>query len=67
MIRLAFASGLAKSGLDGSAAPVAGSTRMIEPSSVVGSLAVRRSWLRREPPSALGGVIEPDLEGHRRG
>ena len=55
MIRRAFASGLPKSGLEGSAAPVAGSTRMIEPSSVVGSLDVRRSWLRSEPPSALGG------------
>src|ERR671912_1880036 len=56
MIRLAFWLGLAACGLVGSAAPVAGSTRMTAPSRVTGSPAVRRSWLRRAPPSAVGGV-----------
>src|ERR671910_473572 len=56
MIRLAFWSGLAASGLVGRAAPVAGSTRMTAPSRVTGSPAVRRSWLRSAPPSAVGGL-----------
>ena len=54
MIRRAFASEFEKSGFEGSAAPVVGSTRMIEPSSVTGSPAVRRSWLRSAPPSERG-------------
>ncbi len=57
--RRAFGSLLPNRGLSGSAAPVMGSTRMIVPSSVVGSEGVRRSWTRSAPPSAVGGVIEP--------
>jgi hypothetical protein len=35
---------------------VAGSTRMMVPSSDTGSPLVRKSWLRSAPPSALGGA-----------
>ena len=56
MIRRALASLLDASGLSASAAPVAGLTRMMLPSRLVGSPLVRRSWLRRAPPSAVGGV-----------
>ena len=56
MIRRAFASGLAASGLSGSAAPVDGSTRISVPSRVCGSPVVRMSWARSAPPSAVGGV-----------
>src|SRR5215207_4019097 len=56
MILRAFASVLNASGLSGIAAPVSGLTRRMAPSSDVGSDVVRRSWLRRAPPSAVGGV-----------
>ena len=56
MIRRALASELLARGLSGSPAPVAGLTRMMVPSRVTGSPAVRRSWLRSAPPSAVGGA-----------
>src|SRR5215218_7399366 len=56
MIRLAFALALPARGLSVGAAPVAGSTRMMLPSSETGSPPVRRSWLRSAPPSAVGGA-----------
>src|SRR5919204_3617584 len=58
-IRRAFASLLPASGLPAAPAPVLGSSRRSAPSSVVGSPVVRRSWLRRAPPSAVGGVSLP--------
>ena len=57
-IRRAFGSELNASGLSGRPWPVAGSTRRRAPSSDVGSPAVRRSWLRSAPPSAVGGVSD---------
>src|SRR5215204_1902067 len=56
MIRRALASLLAAIGLSARAAPVAGLTRMMLPSRLAGSPPVRTSWLRRAPPSAVGGV-----------
>src|SRR5207244_11746362 len=58
-IRRAFASLLPASGLPVIPAPVAGSSRSSVPSSEVGSLGVWRSWLRSDPPSAVGGVSAP--------
>ena len=58
-MRRVFGSELAASGLSGIAAPVSGFTRAIVPSSPVGSPLVRMSWLRRAPPSAVGGVMDP--------
>ena len=55
-IRRAFGSGLPESGFPAAAAPVSGFSRRIAPSRPVESTVVRRSWLRREPPSAVGGV-----------
>src|SRR5262245_32217412 len=55
-IRRALGSLLDASGLSGSPAPVAGLTRRIAPSRETGSPPVRRSWLRRAPPSAVGGL-----------
>ena len=55
-MRRALRSGLPMRGLSGSALPVAGSTRRIEPSKPTGSPLVRRSWVRSAPPSAVGGV-----------
>ncbi len=57
--RRVFGSALAAFGLSGIAAPVSGFTRMIEPSRVCGSEVVRASWLRRAPPSAVGGLMAP--------
>src|SRR5262245_5380130 len=54
-IRRALVSG-PMTGLSGIGAPVAGSIRRIAPSRPVGSALLRRSWLRRAPPSAVGGV-----------
>jgi hypothetical protein len=54
-IRRALVSGPVR-GLSGSGAPVAGSIRRIVPDRPVGSPPERRSWLRRAPPSAVGGV-----------
>jgi hypothetical protein len=59
MMRRVFGSELAAFGLSAIAAPVSGLTRMIEPSSPVGSAVVRRSWLRSAPPSAVGAVMLP--------
>ena len=56
MIRRAFGSGFPARAFVGQPAPVSGSTRMIVPSRPTGSPAVRRSWLRSEPPSAVGDV-----------
>ena len=53
MIRRALGSELPASGLSGRPAPVAGSTRTIEPLSPTGSPEVRRSWLRKR--AAFGG------------
>ncbi len=38
---------------------MAGSTRRMAPSRLAGSPVVRTSWLRRAPPSAVGGDIDP--------
>ena len=56
MIRRAFASLSAWFAFVGQPAPVAGSIRKTVPSRPVGSLRVRMSWARSEPPSADGGV-----------
>ena len=57
MMRCSLTSPEPMRGLPGAAAPVAGSTRRIEPFSRRGSPAVRRGlWLRRAPPSAVGLV-----------
>ncbi len=56
MIRRAFRSGFPARAFVGQPAPVSGLTRMIVPSRPTGSPAVRRSWLRSEPPSAVGEV-----------
>ena len=53
-MRRALASVEENSGFVGNATPVFGSMRIIEPSSVVGSEGLRRSWLRRAPPSFVG-------------
>src|SRR5262245_15038064 len=59
-IRRAFGSELPNSGLSGSAAPVAGLTRISDPFRSTGlPLGRRRLWLRRAPPRADGGVIVP--------
>src|SRR5205085_563724 len=60
MIRLAFWSLDAASGLSAGAAPVAGSTRSMAPFRSTGSPAGRRTlWLRSAPPSAVGAVSVP--------
>src|SRR6476661_7258150 len=59
MIRRAFASALPANGLPGRPAAVVGSMRKMAPSSPAESPVVRMSWLRRAPPSALGGDIAP--------
>ena len=51
--------GAAEMGVAGQAWPVSGSSLRMAPFSPVGSLGldgVRMSWLRRAPPSAVGGV-----------
>ena len=58
-MRRALGSDDVASGFVGRPAPVAGSTRMTEPSSRTGSPLVRRSWLRSAPPSAVGGEGGP--------
>ena len=58
-MRRAFWSAFPASGLSGSAAPVSGFTRITLPSRLTGSPPVRRSWLRRAPPSAVGIVCVP--------
>src|ERR671937_1386557 len=56
-MRRAFTSLLDASGLLGSAAPVAGSTRRTAPLRTAGSPGLRRRlWLRSAPPSAVGAV-----------
>ena len=54
IVRRTFGSLLPANGLPGSDAPVAGSTRRIDPSSPAGSPLVRRSWLRNAPPWSDG-------------
>ena len=60
MIRRAFGSGLSNIGLVLRPSPVLGSTRIMVPSRLTGSVIsdsiVRTSWLRSAPPSAFGGV-----------
>jgi hypothetical protein len=56
MMRRLFGSELENIGLLESAAPVAGSTRIIDPLRPVGSPLVRTSCERSEPPSAVGTV-----------
>ena len=64
MILRTSGSGLVAWGLLGQAAPVSGSMRMTAPFTAVGSAVVRRSWARRAPPSADGGVrLVPAGEG----
>ena len=69
MTRRALASALAANGFPAAPAPVAGSTRITEPSRETGSPLVRRSWLRRAPPSAVGDVraVPAGPAGRRRG
>src|SRR6188768_827352 len=59
-MRRTFASAESAKGLSGSPSPVRLSTRMIVPDRPTGSSPRRRSWLRSEPPSVVGGAsVEP--------